>query len=289
MKKILLPALTVLVIVVAMLLTGVLFVVDQRQTALVIQFGKITREIRDPGLYFKVPMIQQITYFERRLLTLDDGEPTRITTQEKSDMLVDLFIRWRIVNASPFYTQLRSVANAQSRISQVINARVREEFGRRSMSALISGERDDVMNTLRASASKELEGFGIEIVDVRLKGVELPPNVLESAFDRMRAERLRVANERRASGAAESESIRADADKQSQVITATAFGEAESLRGLGDAESTRIYAQAFGKDPEFFSFYRSLGLYRESLGKNGDILVLDPNSRLFQHFQSGGR
>lgn len=283
MKKLLMPIVTLLLLGAMMLATGTVYVVDQRNTALVIQFGKIVRELKEPGLYFKWPMIERVHFFERRMLTLDDNEPARVTTQEKSDLLVDLFVKWRIVDASQFYTQLNSINSAKSRISQVINARLREEFGRRSVSDVVSGQRDDIMNILRKGTSADLKNFGIEIVDVRLKGVELPQNVLESAFERMRAERLRVANERRSTGAAESERIRADADKQSQIVTATAYGEAEKTRGEGDAKATAIYAKAFQADPEFYSFYKSLEAYQRSLGHAGDILVLDPKSPFFKH------
>lgn len=284
MKKFIPPLITVAIIALLVIINGSLFVIDQRSTALVVQFGKIVREIKTPGLYFKWPLIQRVIAFEYRMLTLDDSEPTRVTTQEKSDLLVDLFIKWRIVEPSPFYTQLRSINGAQSRISQVINARLREEFGRRSMSEVVSGQRDDVMLSLRKDTSSDLKPFGIEIVDVRLKGVELPPNVLESAFERMRAERLRVANERRSTGAADSERIRAEADKQRQIITATAFKEAEILRGEGDAKAAVLYNKAFQVDPDFYSFYKGLQTYQKSFGNEGDLWVLDPHSKFFRHF-----
>jgi len=281
-RKLFTSVIPVLVIAFILVVWGMVFVVEQRNTGLVIQFGKIVREIREPGLYFKIPIIQRSVLFEKRMITLDENEPTRVTTKEKSDLLVDMFVKWRIADAKPFYTQIRTISSAQNRISQVINANLREEFGLRSVSDVISGQRDEVMDILRKKTSADLQAYGITIVDVRLKGIELPQNVLVSAFDRMRAERLRVANERRSTGAAESERLRAEADKKSQIILAEANRDSLKVKGEGDADATAIYAEAYGSDPDFYGFYKSMQTYRESIGRPEDVLVLNPNSHFFR-------
>lgn len=262
------------------------FIVEQTQRGLVLQFGKVVRDDVPPGLHFKLPFVQEAKLFDGRLLTLDTATQ-RYLTLEKKALMVDSFAKWRIANVQRYYTAtsgLRSIA--EERLSRQLESGLRNEVARRTLHEVVAGERDQLMADITAelneSARREL---GIEVVDVRVKGMDLPREVNRSVFERMSTEREREAREHRAKGRELGEGIRADADRQQRVILAEAFREAEEVRGQGDAEAAAIYAEAYNKDPEFYSFYRSLQAYRESFSSKSDVLVIDPESEFFKFFR----
>ncbi|MDR2451757.1 MAG: protease modulator HflC [Candidatus Accumulibacter sp.] len=272
------------------ILSTSIFTVDQRQYAIIFQLGEIREVIERPGLYFKWPLIQNVRYFDRRILTLDAAEPERFITSEKKNVLVDSFVKWKIVDPRLYYISVDGdEARAQTRLSQTVNAGLREEFGKRTVHDVVSGERDNIMEQMRQKADLDARKIGVQIIDVRVKRVDLPVEVSDSVYRRMEAERKRVANELRSEGAAEAEKIRADADRQREVIVAEAYREAQKVKGDGDARATAIYAQAFNQDPEFYAFYRSLDAYRGSFRGRSDILVLEPDSDFFRYMRSMDR
>jgi len=278
------------VVTVLVIVAMSIFTVDQRQYALVFQLGEVKRVITEPGLNFKIPMIQNVRYFDRRILTLDNNEPERFITSEKKNVLVDSYIKWRIVDPNLYYISVGGdEARAKTRLNQTVNAGLREEFGKRTVHDVISGERDRIMEDMRVKADTDSRKIGVEIVDVRLKRVELPNEVSEAVYRRMEAERKRVANELRSEGAAEAEKIRADADRQREVIIANAYRDAQKIKGDGDAQATAIYGQAFNQNPEFYSFYRSLEAYRASFKNKSDLLVVEPGSEFFKYMKGSGR
>ena len=287
------PRLNLLGAVVATLLFVVamsVFTVDQRQFALVFQLGEVKRAIDEPGLNFKVPMVQNVRYFEKRIMTLDNNEPERFITSEKKNVLVDSYIKWRIVDPKLYYISVGGdESRAKTRLNQTVNAGLREEFGKRTVHDVVSGERDKIMDQMREKADVDARKIGVEIVDVRLKRVELPTEVSDAVYRRMEAERKRVANELRSEGSAEAEKIRADADRQREVIIADAYRDAQKVKGEGDAKAAAIYAQAFGQNPEFYAFYRSMEAYRGSFKSKNDLLVVEPNSDFFKYMKSLGR
>lgn len=239
--------------------------------------------ISEPGLNVKLPLIQNVRYFDKRILTMDTPEPERFITSEKKNVLVDHFVKWRIVDPRLYYESVAGdEARARTRLNQTVNAGLREEFGRRTVHDVVSGERDRIMEQMRERADRDARTIGVQIIDVRLKRVDLPTEVSDSVYRRMEAERKRVANELRSQGAAEAEKIRADADRQREVIIAEAYREAQQLKGAGDARATAIYAEAFGQSPEFYSFYRSLEAYRGSFAGKDDVMVVDPSSDFFK-------
>ena len=264
-----------------------LFVVDQRQTAVVFALGEIKRVITEPGLHFKLPPpFQNVQYFDRRTLTMDDADIDRFITSEKINIQVDSFVKWRIVDARLFFVSLGgSELLAQDRIARQLRSALNNEIARMTVSQVIRTERDALVVKVSQEVAEELIKVGVQIVDVRLKRVDFAPEVAERVYDRMQSERKRVANERRATGTADSEKIRADADRQREVMIATAYRDAQNERGAGDAEASRIFAEAFGKDPEFASFYRSLEAYRASFSSRGDLMVLDPQAEFFRYFR----
>jgi modulator of FtsH protease HflC len=264
-----------------------LFVVDQRQTAVVFALGEIKRVITEPGLHFKLPPpFQNVQYFDRRTLTMDDADIDRFITSEKINIQVDSFVKWRIVDARLFFVSLGgSELLAQDRIARQLRSALNNEIARMTISQVIRTERDALVVKVSQEVAEELIKVGVQIVDVRLKRVDFAPEVAERVYDRMQSERKRVANERRATGTADSEKIRADADRQREVMIATAYRDAQNERGAGDAEASRIFAEAFGKDPEFASFYRSLEAYRGSFSSRGDLMVLDPQADFFRYFR----
>ncbi|UCV02178.1 protease modulator HflC [Dechloromonas denitrificans] len=267
-----------------------IFTVDQRQYALVFQLGEVKKVIAEPGLNFKIPMIQNVRYFEKRIITLDNNEPERFITSEKKNVLVDSYIKWRIVDPRLYYISVSGdETRAKTRLNQTVNAGLREEFGKRTVHDVVSGERDKIMEQMREKADSDARKIGVQIVDVRLKRVELPTEVSEAVYRRMEAERKRVANELRSEGSAEAEKIRADADRQREIIIADAYRDAQKIKGEGDAKASAIYAGAFGQSPEFYSFYRSLEAYRGSFKNKTDILVVDPSSDFFRYMKSVGR
>lgn len=279
----------ILAAIIAVLGTSI-FTVDQRQYAIVFQLGDVREVISEPGLYFKWPLIQNVRYFDKRILTLDTSEPERYITSEKKNVLVDSFVKWRIVDPRLYYVSVAGdEARAQTRLSQTVNAGLREEFGKRIVHDVVSGERDDVMEQMREKADQDARKIGVQIVDVRVKRVDLPMEVSESVYRRMEAERKRVANELRSEGSAEAEKIRADADKQREVIVAEAYRDAQKIKGEGDAKAAALYAQAFNQNAEFYAFYRSLEAYRNSFKGKSDVIVVEPNSDFFKYMKSMGR
>ena len=283
---------TLLVVTLLALIVGTLslFVVDQRQNAIVFRLGEVVDTKKTPGLYFKVPLVDNVRYFDIRILTIDTAEPERFLTSEKKNVLVDLFVKWRITDVRQYYVSVQgNEALAQTRLLQTINDGLRAEFGNRTVHEVVSGERDKIMDLMREKANEDASKIGVEVLDVRLKRVDLPQEVSVDVYRRMEAERKRVANELRSTGAAESERIRAEADKQREVVVAQAYREAQRIKGEGDAKATAIYARAYEQNPEFYSFYRSLEAYKASFRGKSDVLVLEPNSEFFKYLRSGSR
>ncbi|KAF0103733.1 MAG: hypothetical protein FD187_1001 [bacterium] len=284
------PAVLVVALVVVLLVAALsIFTVDQRQAALVFQLGEVVSIKREPGLYLKLPVVQNIRYFDTRILTLDSAEAERFITSEKKNVLVDYWIKWRIDDVRLFYVSFAGdEMRAENRLQQTINDGMRAEFGKRTVHDVVSGQRDDVMENLRKSADAEARRFGVQVIDVRIKRVDLPSEVSESVYRRMEAERKGVANELRSTGTAEAEKIRADADKQREVIIAEAYREAQKIKGEGDGRAAGIYSAAYSKNPEFYAFYRSMEAYKASFGSKSDIMVLQPNSDFFRYMRSRG-
>ena len=262
-----------------------MFTVTETQLAVLFRLGEIVRTDFKPGLHFKVPFVNNVRTFEKRLMTLDI-ETERYLTSEKKNLLVDAFVKWRINDVARFY---RSVSGDESqaaiRLSQIIKDSLRSEFGKRTIQEVVSGERSQIMDTVTAYADKQAEEFGVAVVDVRLKRIDLPSDVSDSVYRRMEAERSRVAKEFRSQGAESAERIRADADRRRTEILAKAYGEAEQVRGAGDAKASEIYAQAYNKNKEFYAFYRSLEAYRKTFKDDNDMIVVDPNSEFFKYFK----
>jgi membrane protease subunit HflC len=264
-----------------------LFVVDQRQTAIVFQLGEMISVKTNPGLYFKLPLMQNVRFFDSRILTLDTGEPERYITAEKKNVMVDSFVKWRIADVKQYYVSVGGdELRARTRLMQTINSSMREEFGKRSIHDVISGERDQIMQAVLQKTEADASKIGVQVLDVRLKRVDFPPEISDSVYRRMEAERKRVANELRATGYAESEKIRADADRQRQVILAGAYRDAQRIKGEGDAKASALYAAAFGRNPEFYAFYRSLEAYKQSFKNKADVMVLDPSSAFFKYMKN---
>ncbi len=278
--------LVAILIVVALLLSGTLFTVDQRQNAIVFQLGEVTDVVQRPGLHFKWPLLQNVRLFDMRILTFDDAEPLRFLTQGNRPVLVDSFVKWRIADVKQYYVSVQGDEfRAMTRIKQTVAGVLRDEFGVRTVHEVVSGEREQIMARVRDKVDQDLKRIGVEIIDVRLKRVDLPPDVSESVYRRMEAERKRIANELRSTGAAEAEKIRADADRQREVIVAEAFRDSQRVRGEGDAKSANIYAAAFSQNPEFFSFYRSMEAYRSTFRGRNDLMLLETNSDFLRYFR----
>ena len=282
----------ILALVVAILLVASqsLYTVHQTQYAIKFQLGEIVETQSTAGLYAKLPLVQNVKFYDKRTLLLDNPEPDRITTSEKKPLLIDFFVLWRITDVAKFYrnTQQGDEEVARQRLSTTVRANLREEINKRTVHEVISSERDKIMDTTRLKADTDAKTFGVEIVDVRLRRVELPPDVTDPVYARMESERRRVANELRSLGQADSEKIRADADRQREVILAEAYRQAQQLKGEGDAKASAIYAAAFGANPEFFAFYRSLEAYRATFRGRNDMMVLDPGSDFFRYFRGPG-
>ncbi len=266
------------------LLAMSLFTVDETQTAIRFQLGEIVQANYQPGLHWKWPLINNVRKFDRRLQTLDT-EPERFLTAEKKNVIVDSFAMWRIEDVRQFYTRVGGDPNqANVRLDQIIKDGLRSEFSKRTIQEVVSGDRDQIMETLSRLLREQATQLGIAAVDVRIKRIDLPPEVSSSVFNRMKAERLRVAKEFRSKGAQAAEGIRAEADRKSTVELAEAYRDAERQRGEGDAQATDIYAQAYGRNRDFYSFHRSLAAYRQSFGAKDDVLVLQPDSQFFRYF-----
>ena len=279
--------------VVVLVMFTSMFIVDQRQNAIVFRLGEVVSVKKEPGLYFKIPLLDNVRFFEVRILTIDTPEPQLFLTSEKKNVAVDLFIKWRIADVRQYYVSIvggtggNGEAQAQTRLLQTINDGLRAEFGKRTVHDVVSGERDKIMDLMRKKASEDAGKIGVEVLDVRLKRVDLPEGVTESVYQRMVAERTRVANELRSTGSAESEKIRAEADKTRAFIIAEAYREAQKIKGEGDARAASLYGEAFGRDPQFAQFYRSLEAYKASFAKKSDVMVLDPGSSEFFRVMRG--
>lgn len=277
-------------IIVVWLASSTVFVVDQRQSAIVFALGEVKRVVNEPGLHFKLPPpFQNIMYVDKRIQTLDTPDADRFITAEKKNVLVDSFVKWRIVDPRLFFVSFGAdERRTQDRLSQIVKAALNEEITKRTVREVISGERNTVMSAIKRKVENEAKQIGVEIIDVRLRRVDYVDQISASVYERMKSERVRVANELRSTGAAESEKIRADADRQRVVILAEAYREAEKTRGLGEAKATQIYGQAFGQNPEFYKFYRSLEAYRASFKNRSDVMVVDPSSEFFKYFKGTG-
>ena len=282
-----LNAFIILVLSLLVLASMSVYTVDQRQNAMVFQLGQVVAVDKQPGLYFKLPLIQNVRYFDTRILTLDPVDPDRFITSEKKNVLVDYFAKWRIVDVKQYYVSVGGdETRAQTRLQQTINDGLRAEFGKRDVHDVVSGERDQIMASLRIKADQDARKIGVQVIDVRIKHVDLPQEVSDSVYRRMEAERKRVANELRSTGSAEAEQIRADADRQREVIIADAYRDAQRVKGEGDAKASTIFAQAYSQNPEFYAFYRSMDAYRQSFKNKSDVLVLEPNSYFFKYMKS---
>jgi membrane protease subunit HflC len=270
--------------------SSVVFIVDQRQSAIVFALGEVKRVVNEPGLHFKLPPpFQNVIYVDKRIQTLDTPDADRFITAEKKNVLVDSFVKWRIVDPRLFFVSFGAdERRTQDRLSQIVKAALNEEITKRTVREVISGERNTVMNAIQRKVENEAKQIGVEIIDVRLRRVDYVDQISASVYERMKSERVRVANELRSTGAAESEKIRADADRQRVVILAEAYRDAEKLRGEGDAKATQIYGQAFGQNPDFYKFYRSLEAYRASFKGRSDVMVVDPSSEFFKYFKNPG-
>lgn len=281
----------IMVIVGLMLLSTSAFTVNQTQYVIVQRLGEIVSVHKEPGLYFKAPFVDNLKYFDNRILTLDWEQPAKFITSENKYMMVDSFVKWRIVDPVKYYVSIKEggEAAAEDRLSKVVNAVLRTEFGKRTVRDVIAGERGAVMDNLRKTADTEARQMGIAVVDVRLKRVDYAEEISKSVFDRMIAERKRLANQLRSEGAAASEKIRADADKQREVIIAEAYREAQKTKGEGDAKAAEIYNQSYSRNPEFYAFYRSQEAYKNSFKSKSDVMVLDPSSEFFKYMRSPAR
>jgi len=285
-----LGAILVAVAAIALLAGSSLFTVDQRERAIVFQLGEIREVIADPGLNFKWPLIQNVRFFDNRILTLDTPETERFITSEKRNLLVDSFVKWRIVDVKQYYISVQGdEARAQTRLAQTINSSLREEFGKRTVHDVVSGERDEIMRVVRDGVDEDAKKIGVAIVDVRLKRVELPQEVSEAVYRRMEAERKSVAAELRSEGFSQGEKIRAEGDRAREVIIAEAYRDAQRVKGEGDRKAAAVYARAFSENPEFYSFYRSLDAYRAGFKNKNDVLVLEPNSEFFKYLKNPGK
>lgn len=283
-----LTSLLIVAFLALVLLSSSAFTVNQTQYVLVQRLGEIVAVKKEPGLYFKVPLVDNLKYFDNRILTLDWEQPAKFITSENKYMMVDSFVKWRIIDPEKYYVSIKDGGEiaAEDRLSKVVNAGLRAEFGIRTVHDVIAGERGVVMDNLRHKADQEARQMGIEVVDVRLKRVDYAEEISKSVFDRMIAERKRLANQLRSEGSAASEKIRADADKQREVIIAEAYREAQKTKGEGDASAAAIYNQSYGKNAEFYAFYRSTEAYKNSFNSKSDVMVLDPGSDFFKYMRS---
>ena len=276
-------------LLVLMLALSTIFIVDQRQVAVVYEFGQINEVIQDPGLNFKMPPpFQNVVFLDRRIQTLDSTETRPIFTAEKKSLVIDWLVKWRISDPRQFIRNNGTdIRNLEARLSPVVHAAFNEEITKRTVGGVLSGERDKVMQDVRNRLGEDAKSFGIELLDVRIKRVDFVANITESIYSRMASERKQVANQLRATGAAEGEKIRADADRQREVIIAEAYRDAQKVKGEGDGQASAIFADAFGKDPQFAQFYRSLEAYRASFRSKSDLMVIDPSTDFFKTMRSG--
>ena len=284
------PILIAIAVLLVLLGYNSMFTVRQDQSALLLQFGRIVRSDYKPGLYFKLPFVQEDVKFDKRILTLN-AQPERYFTAEKKVVNVDFYVKWRVANPALFYQSTAgSETQAEARLSPMVKDALRFEFSALPLDELVSGGRNDVTKRVRDQANNSaMRTLGVQIVDVRIKQIDLPESVSESVFKRMSAERMSLANALRSSGEEAAAKIRADADKQAQVLVAQADSQASELRGQGDAQAAEIYAKAYGQDSKFFDFYRSLEAYRRSFSQGHGVLLLKPNSEFLHYFDAPGQ
>lgn len=275
----------ILVPLLALLLWASLFTVDERQKAILFQFGEIIKADYEPGIHFKIPFVNNVRKFDNRILTIDQ-KPERFLTKEKKDLIVDSYVKWRITDVVQYYKTTQGDELVAGRLLyENVNNGLRNEFGKRTIQEVISGDRTHIMETMTVQATERAKTLGIEVVDVRVKKVDYPERVSNSVYQRMRAEREREARDFRSKGHEASERIQADADRQRAILLAEAYRDSEIVRGEGDAKATEIYAKAFGKDPEFYKFYRSLQAYAKNFSSESDIILLQPDSEYFRYFK----
>lgn len=287
MNRILVPV-VVIGAILLLVLSSMLFVVRERDHAMLFALGEVKEVISEPGLYFKLPPpFQNVVYLDKRLLTIDTSDAERIQTSEKKNLLIDSYVKWRIVDPRLYYVTFGGdERGAQARLSAVIRDALNASVNRRTVNDVTSRERDVIMTEIRDNVARLASSVGVEVVDVRLKRIDFVPEISESVYRRMEAERTRVANEQRSIGAAEGERIRANAERQREELVAEAYAKAQQIRGEGDAEATSIYAEAYGRDADFFSFYKSMEAYRNSFKDRSDMLVISPDSEFFRYFGS---
>ncbi|HMN35486.1 MAG TPA: protease modulator HflC [Chiayiivirga sp.] len=282
-------AAVILVLFAVLLLTSTIFVVREDQVGVLFQLGRIVKTDIEPGVHFKLPLVQDARTFDRRIMTLD-SQPERYLTSEKKDVNVDFFAKWRIVEVGRYYTTTSGdELQAMQRLNPIIKEALRNQINQRTLQETVSDARSSMTEALVRTANEGTRSLGIEVVDVRIKRIDLPEEVSESVYNRMRAERSRVANELRSQGVEASETIRANADRERQVILANAERDAQRIRGEGDAQAADIYARAYGQDAEFYAFHRSLESYRTAFEGGDSVLVLDPDSEFFRYFGNAGR
>ncbi len=281
------PVIVISLITLLLALVLSAYTVDQREAAIKFQLGEVVAIQDKPGLYFKWPFIENVRPYDMRIQTLDPKEPERIQTKEKNNVLVDTYVKYRIVDIKQFFVSTGGdFVKAEIRLSQSVNDDLRAEFGQRTLAEVISGERNKIMDNLRVRTDKDARSIGIEVLDVRLKRVDLVPEISADVYRRMDSERKRVANELRSTGSGEAEKIRADAERQREVILAEAFRDAQKIKGEGDATAAKIYAQAFSKNAEFYAFYRSMDVYKNTFRNKSDVMVLDPSSDVFKYLKN---
>jgi len=272
---------TILVIFILVGMKGMLFTVDEREQAIILQLGKHVRTIQEPGLYFKVPLVQNILRFEDRILEYD-ASAAKIITADKKHLVLDNYARWKIIDPLKFYETVRNEFGAQARLDDIVFSEIREELARHTLTEVVSLRREAIMDKVGEQCDRKAREYGIQVIDVRIKRADLPKEVTHSVYARMRAERERIAKKYRSEGEEEAVKIRAKADRERTILLAESYRKAEILRGAGDARAIRIYARAFGKDPEFYSFLRTLEVYRKSLAE-GTTIVLSSDSELFRY------
>jgi len=283
------PLFAIAGILIAMLVILSAYTVDQRQVAIRFRFGEIVEVITKPGLHLKAPLIDTIGVYDARIQTMDPKDAQRIQTKEKNNVLVDTYVKYRIVDVQKFKVSTGDFAKAELRLSQSVNDDLRAEFGQRTLAEVISGEREKIMKSLREKVDRDARSIGIEVIDVRLKRVDLVPNILSDVYLRMDSERKRVANELRSTGSGEAEKIKADAERQRDIIIAEAYREAQKIKGEGDAKASQIYAQAYSRNAEFYSFYRSMEAYKSSFRSKSDVMVMDPSADFFKYLKNPGK
>ncbi len=279
------PVIAFVLFATALLASGVFYIVDEREKAIVFRFGEIIRDDDQPGLHMKMPIVNNVRFFDARVQTMD-APVEQYITNEKKTLVVDSFAKWRIIDPTQYFVTVGGDSQrARTRLRQLINDGLRTEFGKRSVTEVISGDRDQIMQIVQERTNTQAAEYGISVIDVRLKRVDLVPEISQSVYDRMDAERTRVAKELRAQGAEAAERIRANADRETKILIAEAERDALILRGTGDAEATRVYADAYNTDREFFSFFRSLAAYDNTFRNKDNLMVIEPNTQFFQYFK----